>query len=96
MQKKYVEYVKKIQKKGIKVIALTITGFESDNLMSLLRLIYFTFKINPYGRTLSRLTPFPASQLYFDLLNQNRISNQNWRKYDLSKSVFRRNQDERS
>ncbi len=90
MQKKYGEYIKKIKKKKIKVITLFIFGFESDNFFSFLKLLFFSLKTRAFSLTLSHLTPLPGSQLYYNLIEQKKITNQNWQKYNLEHFVFNR------
>ena len=81
MARKYIEYTKIIKKAGIKIKGQYIFGFDSDNLATLFDLWKFCVSVMPKYTAFSILTPLPGSQLYRDMLAQNRIMSLNWRSY---------------
>lgn len=89
MANKYIEYTKIVKKEGINIKGHFIFGFDSDNLKALFQLWKFCFSIMPLFTIVSMLTPFPGSELYRDMLTQNRIISLNWRNYGLSRMIVR-------
>ncbi len=86
----YKELTKRVKQSGIKIKAHFIFGFDNDNLCSLLQLWIFCISIFPTITTVLLLTPLPGSQLFYNMLKQNRITNLNWRHYNLLSLVFKR------
>jgi len=85
----YLDYAKKIRAKGIRIKAHFIFGFETDRLENLFRFWKFCFSIRPYITIMSVLTPFPGTKVYEDMIQQDRITNLNWRNYGCQSLVFR-------
>lgn len=81
MAKSYLEYTKKIKEAGIKIRAGFIFGFDSDRYRNLFDIFLFAFRIQPTLNTLALLTPVPGTQLYQEMMAQNRLININWRHY---------------
>ncbi len=81
MAERYINYTQTIKKAGIKVKGNFIFGFDSDDILHLLRLWWFAFRLNPNMMSISVLTPIPGSKLYYDMLKAQRIINLNWKKY---------------
>jgi len=84
----YKDYAREIRKMGIGIKAHFIFGFESDELQHLFKFWKFCFSIRPFATILSILTPFPGSRFYYDMIEQDRISNLNWRHYGGQTLVF--------
>jgi hypothetical protein len=88
MAEKYLEYAAKVKKLGIKIKANFILGFESDDWKTFFKIWAFSYRLRPYVTTISLLTPFPGAGLYKTMTRENRISNLNWRHYDILHFVF--------
>jgi radical SAM superfamily enzyme YgiQ (UPF0313 family) len=89
MTEKYIEYTRNITSEGINVKGTFMFGWDSDSWSSLLDLWKFCFKLRPQITTLSILTPIPGSKLFWQMLNENRIINLNWRNYAFYNLVFK-------
>ena len=89
MVKKYQEYTKIIKDAGIKIKGHFIFGFDSDHFLDFFRMWKFCWDVNPYYTVLSFLTPLPGSQLYEDILKEDRIMNLNWKYYHCQSMVIR-------
>ncbi len=89
LAEKYIEYSRVVKKMGLKIKGSFIIGWEQDRWITLLKLWLFSWRINPQLAVVNVLTPLPGSQLFEDLLAQNRITNLNWKKYAFDNLVFR-------
>lgn len=89
MAENYFRYTKIIKKMGIKIKAHFIFGFDSDSLWNLPKLWWFCVRIWPLWTVISILSPLPGSALYYEMLDQNRIMNLNWRNIGTTSMVIR-------
>jgi len=89
MAAQYQDLTRKIKCAGIGVKASFIFGFDSNRWKDLGRYWAFSWSIFPSWSSLSMLTPFPGTKIFYDLLNQDRIVNLNWRNYSTTALVFR-------
>lgn len=89
LTKDYRKLTKRIKKTGIKINALFIFGFENDSWRSLIDMWIFCFTIFPNTTGLGCLVPFPGSRHFLDMVNDNRITNLNWRSYANNNFVFK-------
>lgn len=89
MSQRYVELSKRIKKQGIGIKAHFIFGFDSDSFRSLWNLWKCAFKINPWVSVVTLLTPFPGTAFYYEVLNEDRLTNLNWRNYSIFRLVFK-------
>ena len=89
MARKYLEFTKKTKKMGIDIEARFIFGFDSDSPKTLLKTCQFVFLTRPKLTVINLLTPLPGAQFYNDMLKANRITNLNWRNYNINYLVFK-------
>ncbi len=89
MAHKYIEFSKKVQDLGIQIKGNFMFGFENDKLSDFFKIWKYCFKIRPFISSLALVTPLPGTQLFYDLIKENRITNLNWRNYTCMSLVFR-------
>lgn len=85
----YRQLTRKVKKAGIAIHGKFIFGFDSDSFRSLFELWRFCFGINPFLSAIGLLTPRPGTRLYYDMVKENRITNLNWRRYDMMHPVLK-------
>jgi len=86
--KEYIELIKKIKDKGIFIVGSFVYGFDSDDKDSIKNTIKFCKKTKIDLPVFSILIPYPGTQLYNKLKQENRITNDNWEEYS-KQVVFR-------
>lgn len=79
----YANYIEKIQSYGIGVWGTFIVGLDGDENSVFQKVIDFTLSNHLYGAMISVPTPFPGSQLYKQLEDENRILTKHWGSYTL-------------
>ena len=89
MAGKYIQFTEKTKKTGIAIEARFIFGFDSDTPKALLKMFQFVFLTRPRLTVINLLTPLPGAQCYYDMLRDNRITNLNWRNYNMRYLVFK-------
>ena len=89
MAKKYIQFTKKTKKMGIDVEARFIFGFDSDSPKTLMKMCQFVFITRPLLTIINLLTPLPGAECYSDMLKANRMTNLNWRNYNMHCLVFK-------
>lgn len=89
MSPKYAQLTKAVNKTGIRIRAGFIFGFDSDHFENIFRMWKFSSSLKVYSAGLALLTPLPGSRLYYQMLNENRLINLNWRRYGLLDLVFK-------
>lgn len=89
MAEKYVQFTKKTKKMGIDVEARFIFGFDSDSPATLWKMCRFVFATRPLLTIINLLTPLPGAECYCDMLKANRMTNLNWRNYNMHCLVFK-------
>ncbi len=89
MAEQYRRYTQTIQQLGIAIRANFIFGFESDRLKDIWRLWRYCLSLGANSAGLGILTPLPGSQLYHDMLIENRLTNLNWCRYSMFQLVFK-------
>ena len=94
MAQKYIEYTRIVKKAGIRIKGQFIFGFDSDNFKTLFDLWKFCFSVMPQYTALSMLTPLPGSEVYRNMLLQDRVINLNWRSYNCHRLIVRHPQYE--
>ncbi len=82
------ERIKKFQDLGIKMILTFIVGFDNDTEKVFDEIFDFVIKNKIELAQPAVLTPFPGTQLYTVLSEQNRIVEKDWNKYNLNEVVF--------
>jgi hypothetical protein len=88
MAEQYMRFAKKFKEVGINTRANFIFGFDSDDVGHLWRIWKFAFQMMPHSSGLALLTPLPGSQLFKNMLENNRMTNLNWKHYSCTKLVF--------
>lgn len=89
MSANYLKYTEIVKQHGIQIKAHFIFGFDNDTFKDMFRLWKFCFKVRGLTSAVSLLTPLPGSQLFHEMLAQNRVTNLNWRNYGCHSLVFR-------
>jgi len=85
----YAEYIKEIKSHGIGVHGSFIFGFDNDPPDIFENTLDFVMKNRLEVANYCKLTPFPGTKLFSDMLSQGRILHQNWEKYDRYNIVFK-------
>ncbi len=85
---KFIEYTKRIKKAGIHIEGHFIIGFDSDRIKNIFKYWLCCFRIFPDWTAVSLLTPLPGTQLYKDMLQQERMLSLNWRNFSCYWPVF--------
>lgn len=81
--------IKRIQDIGIKVVANFIFGFDEDDEGIFEQTVKYCEKNNIHAPFYWILTPYPNTNLYKRLCNENRIIEYGWDKYDSRHVVFK-------
>ena len=84
----YKKIVKKFHDFGIMVVPFFLFGFDSDNKKIFSQTVDFAHDIDCDAIAFWILTPFPGTDFYKVLNNQNRILSFNWNFYDSYHCVF--------
>lgn len=88
LQRNYEEAIHRIHGRGIHIQASFIFGFDEDTPESIPATVRFVKENRLTGVNYCRLTPFPGTRLYADLLKEGRIIDRDWSKYDRQNVVF--------
>jgi radical SAM superfamily enzyme YgiQ (UPF0313 family) len=76
------------KKHGIRVIASIVLGIDDDNLSDIQRSVQFAKDIDAYQLQPAILTPYPGTPVYRDFLDQGRIHEHDWTRYDMMSVTF--------
>lgn len=79
----YARAIACIQSYGIGVLGTFIVGLDGDDKGIFQKVVDFTLENHLYGAMISVPTPFPGSQLYRQLEQENRILTKHWGSYTL-------------
>jgi radical SAM superfamily enzyme YgiQ (UPF0313 family) len=85
----YLRLTRKLQRAGIQVKAHFMFGFPGDDWRSLLRSWWFCLRLLPAFTVISFLTPIPGARFFGEAVQDGRIIDLNWRKYDIFHQVWR-------
>ncbi|MBI2610134.1 radical SAM protein [Candidatus Giovannonibacteria bacterium] len=77
------------RKKGITVAAFYILGLESDTVESFKETVSYAKKLNTLVAQFSISTPYPGTQFYQKMKEENRIISKNWEDYDEYTPTFK-------
>jgi radical SAM superfamily enzyme YgiQ (UPF0313 family) len=81
------EKIRKIEKKGVKVICFYMLGFMQDTWESCIKTIEYAKKINSAGAQFSILTPYPGTKFYEDI--KERIFEKNFDNFTQFRLVYK-------
>jgi radical SAM superfamily enzyme YgiQ (UPF0313 family) len=84
----YTELLQRLNKAGIRPWISLIFGLDHDNYDQLKKTIDFFYKTNIGDIVLWILTPLPGTDLYSEMMNDGRIFETDWSKYDLNHVVY--------
>lgn len=85
---KYMESIKKIQDKGIKVLGSFILGLDEDDASVFERTIKFIKETDIAVPIFNILTPYPGTRIYNKLMEENRIITNDWSYYTSTNVVY--------
>ena len=85
----FLEAIKRIHSHGIAIEGAFIFGFDEDDPGIFRRTVEFAKRAKLAAAQFGILTPFPGTDLQVELLNQRRITTQDWSKYTVSNVVFK-------
>jgi radical SAM superfamily enzyme YgiQ (UPF0313 family) len=85
----YIRQVRKIQSHRISVWGSFIFGFDSDDWRDCMQAVRFAQKARMCMSCYPILTPFPGTEVYEQYKSENRLSTEEWDKYNGSTVVFR-------
>ena len=88
LAKEYRELNQRMKRAGIAVRANFIMGFDSDSLRDLWQRVKLAFLMRPHLAAITLLTPFPGTPLFARLFHAGRLTNLNWRYYNVHHFVF--------
>jgi radical SAM superfamily enzyme YgiQ (UPF0313 family) len=84
-----VKCVKKLKDFGIRIQGFFMSGTDYDDKNSYSKILRFIDKYEIDDATFGVITPYPGTEFYYDLYNNNRILTQNWGAYDSIHAVFK-------
>ncbi len=85
----YADHIKEIKSHGIGVHGSFIFGFDNDPPDIFENTLDFVMRNRLEVANYCKLTPFPGTRLFSDMLSQGRILHQNWERYDRYNIVFK-------
>ncbi len=78
-----IEYaIKEIRKSGIHIHGMFVFGFNSDTIKSCKATVRFAIKQKIDSVQFLILTPLPGTKFYYQMLEENRIIDRNWKEFD--------------
>lgn len=89
ISRKFEEAIKKLHSYKIYLTGAFIFGFDTDDEGIVKRTIEFAKKMKLEVAQFGILTPFPGTQIFKKLKEENRIFDFNWRNYDIAHVVFK-------
>jgi radical SAM superfamily enzyme YgiQ (UPF0313 family) len=78
---RYADEIKKIHDHGIAIHGAFIFGFDHDDDSVFERTVDFVKRNRLDSASFSILTPFPGTQVYWKLMNENRLISKDWNRY---------------
>lgn len=84
----YVELIKKIRSYGIEIFGSFIVGLDEDDERTFNDIYEFVAKNDIKYPAVGILTPFPGTELYTKMKDENRILDYNWDRYNLTQVVY--------
>jgi len=87
--KRYREYIEKIQSNGIGIIGSFIVGQKYDTEDTFKQLAEFIYETRLYGASVTLLTPYPGTALFYKLKNGNQISTFDWDYYTIFQPIVK-------
>jgi len=85
----YLALTRKIKKAGIKIKAHFILGLGGFSFRNVRRLWTFCFSLFPTLTIITILTPLPGSKFFHDIIQEGRLINLNWSRYNMAHLVFK-------
>jgi len=85
---KYEEAIAKLHAKGISIEGAFVFGLDGDDESVFEKTVDFTIRTRLEAAQFGVLTPFPGTQLYRRLTEENRIFDPDWSKYSISRVVY--------
>ena len=85
----YEQLIKTIRSYGVEIFGSFIVGLDEDDERTFDNIYNFIVRNGIHYPCVGILTPFPGTKLYFDLLNEERIVDWNWDKYNLTHVVYK-------
>ncbi|WP_371804497.1 radical SAM protein [Candidatus Lokiarchaeum ossiferum] len=74
--------IKEIRKRGIHIHGMFVFGFDSDNIATTQSTVDFAIKSKIGSAQFLILTPLPGTEFFKQMIEENRLLEQNWEKYD--------------
>jgi len=84
----YLEVVRKLHKKGIAICAAFVFGCDEDDRDVFATTLDFLLEANVETIQSTRLTPFPGTPLFEQMLKEGRLIDKDWSHYDFFHVVF--------
>ena len=85
---RYRAQIHALHERGIGVLGMFTFGFDHDTVDVFERTLEFCEETDLFGASFGILTPFPGTPAYHKLAAEGRLTNRDWRLYDLQHLVF--------
>lgn len=87
---KAIQAIKTAEKAGLSTMGFFMFGNPGENEMTMEKTIQLALKLDPDVAHFSIATPFPGTRLYWQVLKEGKLLNQNWEEYGIleGKGVF--------
>ena len=85
---RYRAQIRALHERGVGVLGMFTFGFDHDTADVFERTLAFCDETDIFGASFGILTPFPGTPAYYKLEAEGRLSNRDWRLYDLQHLVF--------
>jgi radical SAM superfamily enzyme YgiQ (UPF0313 family) len=85
---RYRAQIRALHERGIGVLGMFTFGFDHDTADVFERTLEFCEETDLFGASFGILTPFPGTPAYHKLAVEGRLTNRDWRLYDLQHLVF--------
>ena len=85
---RYRAQIRALHQRGVGVLGMFTFGFDHDTADVFERTLAFCDETDIFGASFGILTPFPGTPAYYKLEAEGRLSNRDWRLYDLQHLVF--------
>ena len=85
---RYRAQIRALHERGVGVLGMFTFGFDHDTADVFERTLEFCDETDIFGASFGILTPFPGTPAYYKLEAEGRLSNRDWRLYDLQHLVF--------
>jgi radical SAM superfamily enzyme YgiQ (UPF0313 family) len=85
---RYRAQIRALHERGVGVLGMFTFGFDHDTVDVFERTLEFCEETDIFGASFGILTPFPGTPAYHKLEAEGRLTNRDWRLYDLQHLVF--------